>query len=366
MSVPLVSIDDFEQHAGKVLPKTALDYYKSGAGRQETLLENKRAFQKYKIRPRCLRNVSQRDLSTTILGEKISMPIGISPSAMQRMAHPEGECANVRAVQAMGTIFILSTISTTSIEDVARAAPRATKWFQLYIYKDREITKSLVRRAEAAGFKALVLTVDAPMFGLRLDDVRNQFSLPPHLKMANFDGDAVSKVVGKDGSGINQYVNALFDASIQWKDIEWLKGITRLPIVVKGIMTAEDAVIAADAGVAAIMVSNHGARQVDGTAATIEALPEIVKAVGNRVEVYLDGGIRDGTDVFKALALGAKMVFMGRPAIWGLAHSGEEGVKRILSIIRNEFDLALGICGCANIKDIEPNMVVHESFYAKL
>ncbi|KAH1013296.1 hypothetical protein HUJ04_002304 [Dendroctonus ponderosae] len=364
----LVCVKDFEEFAYKVLPRNTLDYYRSGAGRQETLDNNRRAFSKYKIRPRCLRDVSTRSVSTTALGAKLLMPVGISPSAMQRMAHPEGECANARAAESMGTIFILSTIATSSIEEVAQAAPKCIKWFQLYIYNDREVTINLVKRAEKAGFKALVLTVDTPMFGLRTADLRNKFKLPPHLKLANFEGEnsaAVSLRGRKTGSALNN-LGELFDASLQWKDIEWLKTITHLPIVLKGILTSEDAVLAADHGVAGVLVSNHGARQVDGWPASIEALPEIAKAVGHRLEVYMDGGISDGTDVFKALALGARMVFIGRPALWGLACGGEEGTRKILNILKTEFEYALAISGCASLEDVRQCMVVHESYYAKL
>ncbi|XP_044267492.1 hydroxyacid oxidase 1 [Tribolium madens] len=367
MSEAIVCVKDFEKHAFNVLPRNALDYYRSGAGAEETLAHNRKAYSKYKIRPRCLRNVAKRDLSTTVLGEKVQIPIGISPTAMQRMAHPEGECANARAAQAMGTIFTLSTIATSSIEEVAQAAPYCTKWFQLYIYNDRNVTRRLVERAEKAGFKALVLTVDTPMFGLRLADIRNKFVLPPHLKFANFAGDKATGInQTESGSGLNNYVNRLFDQSLEWKDIKWLQSFTKLPIVVKGVLTAEDALIAADLGVQGILVSNHGARQVDGTPASIEALPEIVRAVGDRVEVYMDGGITDGTNVFKALALGARMVFFGRPALWGLAHSGEEGVKKILNILKTELDYAMAITGCATVRDIDHRMVVHESYYNKL
>ncbi|KAJ8920886.1 hypothetical protein NQ315_015679 [Exocentrus adspersus] len=368
MSNNLVCIKDFEEYAHQVLPRSALDYYRSGAGQEKTLRQNNKAFSRYKIRPRCLRNVSHRDLSTTVLGEKVSMPIGIAPTAMQRMAHPEGECANARAAQALGTVFTLSTIATSSIEEVARCAPHGIKWFQLYIYKDRQVTEGLVRRAERAGFKALALTVDAPMFGLRLADIKNKFTLPPHLKLANFEGTKSTDINknNEKGSGLNAYVNSLFDASVTWQDIKWLKSLTSLPIVLKGILTAQDALLGVEAGAAGIWVSNHGARQVDGTPASIEALQEIVKAVGDKVEVYLDGGVRDGTDVFKALAMGARMVFMGRPALWGLTYDGEEGVKKVLNIIKTEFDYTLAISGCANVGDIKPSMVVHESYYSRL
>ncbi|CAH2007211.1 unnamed protein product [Acanthoscelides obtectus] len=362
-----ICIKDFEEFAYKTLPRNALDYYRSGAGQQETLANNKRAYSNYRIRPRCLRNVAETDISVTVQGEHVSMPVGISPTAMQRMAHPDGECANAKAAQDMGTIFILSTISTSSIEEVAEAAPRGIKWFQLYIYRDREVTRQLVSRAEHAGFRALVLTVDAPFFGLRLADIRNKFVLPPHLKLANFQGTKSTDInKSKAGSSLNDYVNSLFDQTIEWKDIAWLKSITKLPIILKGILNFEDAIMAADAGVSGIIVSNHGGRQVDTWPASIEALPEIVKAVGDRVEVYVDGGVTQGTDVFKALALGAKMVFMGRPALWGLTYAGEAGVKKILNIMKGEFESTLAISGCARISDITPSMVVHKSYYAKL
>nr|CAD7432566.1 unnamed protein product [Timema monikensis] len=373
-----ICVDEYEQYALRHLDKNALDYYKSGAGDEITLGQNKTAFNRLLIRPRCLRDVSQCDASTTVLGNKVAMPVGVSPTAMQRMAHPDGECANAKAAGAMGTIFILSTLSTSSIEEVAAAAPSTIKWFQLYIYKDRDVTRQLVERAERANFKALVLTVDASLFGIRRSDVRNKFTLPPHLTLANFTNEKATDVnKSKKGSGINEYVSSLFDSKITWEDVKWLKRITKLPIVLKGILTAEDAVIGADLGVAAILVSNHGARQVDTTPASIEALPEIVRAVEGRVEVYLDGGVRGGTDVFKSLALGARMVFMGRPPLWGLVHSGQEGVQDVLAIVKWEFDTTLALTGsyshdnerikrCRSISDIRKEMVVHKLYYSKL
>lgn len=362
-----ICIQDFEKHAQTSLTPAVRDYYNSGAGDQYTLKLNIEAFKKYRIKPRFLRDVSKRDLSTTILGEKISMPLGVAPAAMQRMAHPEGECANARAAEAHGTIYVLSTISTSSIEEVAEAAPNAIKWFQLYIYNDRNITVNLVRRAERAGFKALVLTVDAPLFGDRRADIRNKFSLPSHLKLGNFQGELSTKIKSaKNGSGLSEYVMNLFDASLQWEDIAWLRSITKLPLVLKGVLSAEDAELAIQHGAAAIVVSNHGARQVDTLPATIEALPEIVDAVRGRIEVYMDGGVRQGIDVFKALALGAKMVFAGRPLLWGLSQGGEEGAKHVLEIFRKEIDLAFALTGCRSVSEITRDMVKHESYYSHL
>ncbi|BES97478.1 unnamed protein product [Nesidiocoris tenuis] len=359
-------VDEFEQLAKNKLPKNWLDYYASGSCSETTLRLNKSAFLKLRIKPRMLRDVSKLECSTRILGNKIPIPIGVSPTAMQKLACPEGEIANVKAVASTKSIYILSTLSTTSIEDVAAAAPDTIKWFQLYIYKDREITRNLVSRAERAGFQALVLTVDASVFGKRYADCRNKFSLPPHLELANLKGISSSTFEGSEGSGLQSYVNSLFDPTITWDDVKWLKSITKMPLVLKGILTAEDAKIAADMGVPAIMVSNHGGRQLDTCPASIEALPEIVKAVGDRCEVYLDGGIRYGTDIFKAIALGAKMVFVGRPAVWGLSCAGEEGVKKVLKILREEFQEAMALSGCVELSDIKKDMIVHEDSYAKL
>ncbi|KAG7202562.1 hypothetical protein KM043_009758 [Ampulex compressa] len=267
----------------------------------------------------------------------------------------------------MGTVFILSTISTCSIEEVAEAAPSCIKWFQLYIYSDRNVSLNLIRRAEQADFKALVLTIDAPIFGDRRADLRNKFTLPSHLRFANFKDDLSKNIYdSKNGSGLNEYVMALFDASLSWDDIKWLKSITKLPIILKGILTAEDALLAVEHGVSGIIVSNHGARQVDSIPATIEALPEIVKTVGNKLEVYMDGGIMQGIDVFKALALGAKMVFFGRPMLWGLNYAGEKGARKILEIMKKEIDHAFALTGCASVKDVTRDMVIHESYYSHL
>ncbi|XP_034102246.1 uncharacterized protein LOC117566807 [Drosophila albomicans] len=362
----LVCVEDFEQQADRKLEKSAKDYYKSGAGDQFTLGLNREAFKRLRLRPRCLRDVSQLDISTTILGHQQKWPLGIAPTAMQKMAHPDGEIGNARAAGKAGSIFILSTLSTTSLEDLSAGAPDTTKWFQLYIYKDRSLTEKVVRRAEKANFKALVLTIDAPIFGHRRNDVRNKFSLPSHLCLANFQGEQANGVITEGGSGINEYVASQFDASITWKDIAWLKQLTHLPIVVKGVLTAEDAVLAREFGCAGIIVSNHGARQIDTVPASIEALPEIVRAVGEDLVVMLDGGIMQGNDIFKALALGAKTVFIGRPAVYGLAYNGQKGVEQLLGVLRKDFEITMALTGCQTLADIKPAMVTHESTYSKL
>lgn len=363
----LCCLEDYEAEANRRLLPSAAGYYSSGSCSEYTLELNKQAFQRLRIRPRVLRDVVNRDLSVQILGQKVDIPIGVASAAMQKMAHPEGECANARAVGAMGSIYQLSTVSTSSIEEVAEAAPNTIKWFQLYMLKDRSLVEILIKRAVKAGFTALVLTVDASTWGVRRAEIRAKFVLPSHLRLANFTGEIATRITKETkGSALTDYVNTLFDLDITWKDVTWLKKVSGLPVILKGVMTAEDAKIAADLGVAGVIVSNHGGRQLDTCPATIEALPEVVKAAGDRIEVYLDGGIRNGTDVFKALALGAKMVFVGRPALWGLACGGEKGVCDVLGILRSEFDIAMALTGCKRISDIKPDMVVHESRYAKL
>ncbi|XP_055596511.1 uncharacterized protein LOC129746688 [Uranotaenia lowii] len=366
MSSPLVSVKDYEKRAAEIIPRNALDYYRSGAGDELTLRLNRLSFERIRIRPRMLRSGSKRDMRVTLFGEQFAMPIGISPTAMQRMAHPDGEVANARAAASRGVAFTLSTIATSSIEEIAEATPGSPKWFQLYIYRDRALTESLVRRAEKAGFKAIVLTVDAPMFGLRRADMRNKFSLPPHLILANFEGRQATGVQSQGGSGINEYITEQLDPTLSWDDVKWLLNFTKLPVIVKGILTRDDAILAADIGVQGIWVSNHGARQLDSVPASIEALPEIVAAVGNRTTIVLDGGITEGTDVFKALALGAKMVFFGRPALWGLAVDGQCGVERVLDILKKELDLTMAFSGCQSIADITRGHVAHEIEYSKL
>ncbi|XP_055939010.1 2-Hydroxyacid oxidase 1-like [Argiope bruennichi] len=362
-----ICVEDFEKHALATLPKYAADYYRSGADEEQTLKENREGFKRLRFRPRFLRDVSTRFLKTYVLGHSISFPVCIAPSAMHRMAHPDGEVATVKAAAAEGVPMVLSTVSTTSLEDVAKAAPESIRWLQLYIYKDRKVSRELIIRAEKAGYLAIVLTVDAPVFGHRWADTRNKFSLPPHLKLGNFSDVGMDKVTETDGSsGLTNYVSQLFDPSISWKDIKWLKEITTLPILLKGILTAEDAKMAVEHGVAGIIVSNHGARQLDGVPATIEVLPEIVRAVAGRCEVYLDGGVRTGTDVLKSLALGAKAVFIGRPVLWGLAYDGEAGVRKVLQILRKEFDTAMALSGCTNLHDVKPSLVVRQESFSKL
>ncbi len=353
----LINLSDFETQARDKLTQLAYDYYASGAWDEITLRENHSAYDRIKLYPRMLIDVSQRDLTTTILNQKVSMPILIAPTAFHRLAHPEGEIATARAASAAGTIMTLSTLSNSAVEEVAQAA-NGSLWFQLYVYKDRGATKDLVQRVEAAGCKALMLTVDAPLLGRRERDVRNRFQLPPGLSVKNMTAAGMHEVAGDEtDSGLAAYVSKLINPGMTRRDVEWLKSITRLPILIKGILRADDALKAIDSGVAGIVISNHGGRQLDTAPATIEALPKIAEAVNDRIEILIDGGIRRGIDVLKAIALGAKAVLIGRPILWGLAVDGEQGVSRVLNLLRAEFDLAMALCGCRSIADISSDLL---------
>lgn len=356
----IVNVSEYEAVAKQKLPKMVFDYYASGAEDQWTLKENRNAFERIRFRPRILIDVTNVDMTTTVLGFKISMPIMIAPTAMQRMAHPEGELATARAASAAGTIMTLSSWATSSVEEVASTGP-GIRFFQLYVYKDRHVVAQLVRRAEKAGFKAIALTVDTPRLGRREADIKNRFTLPPHLNLKNFEGLDLGKMDKTTDSGLASYVAGQIDRSLSWKDIKWLQTITKLPILVKGVLTAEDTRLAIQAGAAGIIVSNHGARQLDYVSATISCLEEVVKAAQGRLPVFLDGGVRRGTDVFKALALGASGIFIGRPVVYALAAEGEAGVSKVLQMLRDEFELTMALSGCCSVKEINRNYIQTET-----
>jgi 4-hydroxymandelate oxidase len=346
-----------EMRARELLPQAAYDYYAGGANDEITLRENRVTFERITLLPRMLVDVSERHMGTTALGEPVSMPILIAPTAFQGLAHPGGEVATVKAAGATKTLMILSTLSTFSIEEVMAVATGPV-WFQLYVFKDRAISASLVKRAEVAGCKAIVFTVDAPLRGRRERDVRNQFKLPADLSVKNLLPTGLKEFPDCiAGSGLVAYIASLLDPALTWKDIEWLTGITKLPVLVKGILRSDDALLAVNHGASAIIVSNHGARQLDTTPATISVLPEIADAVGDKAEVYVDGGIRRGTDVLKAIACGARAVFIGRPVLWGLASGGEAGVRYVLEMVRQEFDLAMALSGCPTLSAITRDLI---------
>ncbi|KAL0320534.1 UNVERIFIED_CONTAM: Peroxisomal (S)-2-hydroxy-acid oxidase [Sesamum radiatum] len=355
----VTNVTEYQAIAKEKLPKMVYDYYASGAEDQWTLAENRNAFSRILFRPRILIDVSKIDMTTTVLGFKISMPIMIAPSAMQKMAHPDGEYATARAASAAGTIMTLSSWATSSVEEVASTGP-GIRFFQLYVYKDRNVVAQLVRRAEKAGFKAIALTVDTPRLGRREADIKNRFVLPPYLTLKNFEGLDLGKMDEAQDSGLASYVAGQIDRTLSWKDVEWLQTITSLPILVKGVMTAEDTRLALQHGAAGIIVSNHGARQLDYVSSTIMVLEEVVKAAQGQVPVFLDGGVRRGTDVFKALALGAAGIFIGRPVVFSLAAEGETGVKKVLQMLRDEFELTMALNGCRSLREITRNHIMTE------
>ncbi|MFN2615242.1 MAG: alpha-hydroxy acid oxidase [Actinomycetota bacterium] len=347
-----VNVAEFEAIARERLAPSVYDYYAGGADDERTLHENTQAFRRIPVRYRVLVDVAERDMRTSVFGIGLAHPIILAPTALHRMAHDEGELATARAAAAEGALMTLSTVSSTPLEDVADAAD-APRFFQLYHFSDRGWTERLVARAEAAGFRAIVLTVDAPLLGKRERDVRHAFDLPEGVRAAHFDIDPRS-VAEHGGGGLAPFIN---QPSINWKDIAWLKASTSLPLLIKGVVRADDAKRALDEGIDGLWVSNHGGRQLDTSITTAEALPGIVAAAEGRVPVIVDGGVRRGTDVLKGIALGADLVAIGRPQLWGLASGGEAGVRAVLAMLRDEFSLAMALAGCARLDDIDPGLL---------
>ena len=352
----LISVADFEEAARAKMEPMYFGYYASGADDEITLRENQEAYRRLRLSYRVLQGIGQPTLATNLLGQDLSMPVVIAPTALHRLAHPEGELATARAAGRAGTLMILSTLSSTPLEEVM-AASTGPLWFQLYIYKDREITRSLVERAEAAGFSALVVTVDAPVLGRREADERSGFEPPMGVTLANLVQVGVERLESGGGSSLADYVATQLKRDLSWEDIDWLASITGLPVLVKGLVHPADALMGLDHGIAGIVVSNHGGRQLDTAPATIDVLPDIAEAVDGRIPVIVDGGVRRGTDVVKALALGADAVAVGRPVLWGLAVDGEAGATRILEILRQELERAMLLCGAASLADLTPDLV---------
>ncbi len=355
MSEPPLNLLELEALARERLHAHAYDYYASGAHDEITLRENRAAFERLRVHYRVLVDVATRALGTRVLGHEVSMPVLVAPTAFHKMAHADGEVATARAAAGAKTAMILSSLSNTDVEEVC-AASAGPVFFQLYVYKDRGITEGLVRRVEAAGAKALVLTVDAPKLGRRERDVRNRFQLPEGLSVKNLVPAGCGDLVQAEDSGLAAYFASLIDASLSWKDIAWLRSLTRLPLVIKGVVRPDDARRARDAGAAAVVVSNHGGRQLDTSPATIDVLGPVAAAVPE-LEVWMDGGVRRGTDVLKAVALGARAVLVGRPVLWGLAYDGEAGVRFVLETLREELDLAMTLAGCPTLADVTRDLV---------
>ena len=336
--------DYFEAAAAKVDPAVWC-YFEGGAGDEVTLRANSAAFGRWRFRPRVLVDVGGVSAATTVLGMPVSLPVLVAPFAMQRLLDPEGELATVRAATAAGTVFCVSTITTSAHDEIAAAGGEGTRWLQLYVLRDRARTLDHLAEARASGYAALVLTVDTPVLGRRERDVRLGFELPADLPLPYMKG--------KDASVAMSFAEQFqMSPSVTWRDLEWIAAESGLPVILKGIVTREDAVLAVEHGAAAIVVSNHGGRQLDGAPATLDALPEVVEAVAGRCEVYVDGGIRRGADVLKALALGAQATLVGRAAACGLAVGGEAGVRAVLDILRDEIELGLALLGCTTPAEV--------------
>jgi isopentenyl diphosphate isomerase/L-lactate dehydrogenase-like FMN-dependent dehydrogenase len=343
----LLNVADFAGRAEELLAPGPFAYFAAGAGDEWTLRENVSAYRRWTLRPRILRDVERIATARTVLGHELAAPIVVAPMAYQRHAHPDGELAMARAAAAFGTVMTLSTMATCAPADVAAAAPEAPRWFQLYVFRDEGVTRAIVEQAVEAGFRAIVLTVDAPYFGRRERDLRTGWLIPEEPTVP-----ALAAALGTmRATSVTEHFE-LVSPSLSWRDVERLASTTNLPVLVKGVHTAEDALLAVEHGAAGIVVSNHGGRQLDGVAATIDVLPEVVDAVAGRVEVLVDGGVRRGVDVVVALALGARAVLVGRPALWGLAVAGEQGALRVLELLRDELELALGLCGCCSPDDV--------------
>jgi 4-hydroxymandelate oxidase len=349
--MPILSLRDLEEEARRRLEPAVFDYFAGGADDEVTLRANEAAFARIGLVPRVLCGSGKPELSLSLLGYRISMPVLIAPTAFHKIVNPEGEPATARAAAKAGTVMIISMAATVPVEEIVsearKAAPEAefSPWFQLYLQPDLQFTETVIRRAEAAGCSALVVSVDSPVFGRRERDLRNGFlDLPNGLRCENL----------RDGEVVRQLV---FSCEFSWNHIEWLTKITSLKIVLKGILHPEDAKLAVRHGADAIIVSNHGGRQLDTVPATIDLLPAVLDAVEGRIPVLMDGGIRRGTDVVKALAMGATAVAIGRPVIWGLATRGEPGVAQVLEMLRSEIDRTLALCGCRSLRDVNRELL---------
>ena len=340
MSEPL-NVAEFIERAAAVVPPETWCYFEGGAADEVTLRANVAAFRRWLLRPRMLVDVAEISCSTTVLGTQVSMPLLVAPFAMQRLLHPDGELATARAARDAGTLMCVSTVTSSDHAEIAEAGGAAPRWLQLYVLRDKQRTLDHVAEARESGYTALAVTVDTPYLGVRERDRRLGFDIPHDLPLPY--------VKGKDASVPMTFAEQfVMTPSLTWRDLEWIASESQLPVVLKGLLTREDATLAAEHGAAAVLVSNHGGRQLDGVAATLDALPEVVEAVGDRCEVYMDGGVRRGTDVLKALALGARAAFVARPVAAGLAVGGEQGVGAVLEIFRSEIELGLALLGCTS------------------
>jgi L-lactate dehydrogenase (cytochrome) len=373
----ITCIEDLRQLSRRRIPKMFFDYAEAGSYAEETLRANRADMERIKLRQRVLVDVSKRDLSTTIIGEPVPLPLGLGPVALTGMQHHDGEIAACRAAQAAGLPFCLSTMSICSIEDVAEAVGKPF-WFQLYVMKDRGFAKSLIERAAAAKCSALVLTIDLQVLGQRHCDVKNGLSVPPAIRLKNVINIATKprwvwgmlrgkrKTFGNlagytpsdaDVASLASWISTQFDPALSWKDVEWVRSLWPGKLIIKGVLDVEDARLAAKTGANAIVVSNHGGRQLDGAPSSISALPHVAHAVGSEIEIMFDGGIRSGQDLMRALALGARSCLIGRSYIFGLGAAGQAGVARAIEIIRDELDVTMALCGVNRVSDIDRRVI---------
>ncbi|MBB5368837.1 MULTISPECIES: alpha-hydroxy acid oxidase [unclassified Janthinobacterium] len=378
----ITCIEDLRVLAQKRVPRMFYDYADSGSWTESTYRANNSDFAKIKFRQRVAVNLENRSLATTMVGQQVAMPVALSPTGLTGMQHADGEILAARAAERFGVPFTLSTMSICSIEDVAANTTKPF-WFQLYVMKDREFINRLIDRAKAANCSALVLTLDLQVLGQRHKDIRNGLSAPPKLTIPNILNMATKprwvmgmlatkrrgfgNIVGhatsvSDMSSLSAWTQQQFDLSLSWADVEWIKQRWGGKLIIKGIMDPEDARLAVASGADALIVSNHGGRQLDGAQSSIEALPAIVDAVGSQIEVHMDGGIRSGQDVLKAVALGAKGVYIGRPFLYGLGAMGEQGVTKCLDIIRNELDLTMAFCGLRDLQQVDKKILLPGTF----
>jgi len=342
----LLSVADYERLAEERLAPGPWAYLAGGSGDEWTLRENRAVFERWAFRPRVLCDVSEVSTTATVLGTRLELPVVVAPVAYQELYHPDGECATARGAAAAGAAVCVSTFTTRTHEEITAAAPGVRQWCQLYVFTDRGVTREHLAGAAAAGCSAVFVTVDAPRLAQRERDVRAGFEIPAELPLPY-----ARAAIGATAQNPAEHF-ALLDATLSWRDLEWIASDGGLPLGVKGIVTAEDARLAVEHGAAAIVVSNHGGRQLDGAPAALDALPEVVEAVGGRAEVYVDGGIRRGTDIAKALALGAQAVLAGRAPMYGLAVAGEDGVRHVLELLREELAQALGLLGCTSAEQL--------------
>ncbi|MCU1229266.1 MAG: lldD 2 [Acidobacteria bacterium] len=341
----LLTLDDCERVARERLPHMVYEFLAGAAGDEATMRWNRESYERIRLRPRVLEDVSTIDMRVTLFGDEHSLPLLLAPVAYQQLVHDDGEAGSARGAASGGVTFVMSTASNCAVEEIA--ASGAKLWLQLYLQNDRDVTRDLLARAEAAGVRALCLTVDTPVLGTRNRQARAKFALPPELPTPHLD------VAGRDRLSI---VSGRREA-ITWSDVDWLAATTKLPLLLKGILTGDDAARGLEHGAAGIVVSNHGARNLDTVPATIDALPEVVERIAGRVPILVDGGIRRGTDIVKAIARGASAVLIGRPYVYGLAAAGPEGVARVIAILREELETAMALLGCASLRELDARVL---------